>query len=480
MKNRIIIVALILSAGIAQAANVWDGGGADNNWNTAANWDDNAVPTFPVGLNFGGTTRLAPNNDLSSLTVNGLTFDSGAGAFVLGGNAITLGGDIVNNDADNQTIDLDMVLGSTRTVNTASGNVTLNGALSGTGGLTMTGAKTLNIYGNNTFSGPVTLSSGTVKTYSGTAFGSGDVTWSGGKWNAGSGVTIANNMNFANNMIGNSLSKVTDFTGQFTGSGGLYINGFATGVTKLSGDNSGWSGNWEFQGGNKLQLNHVNALGTGTKITFDNASGDNKSRGELESLAALTGADALSQDIDLGVNVYSNNTATIRTTANLEQTGVISGNATTRLVKEGNGKLYLKGANTYSGGTTLSAGTVVTGNDAAFGTGDVTFNGAQWNSSTHAVISNNIDFVNNMTGNSLSHVTEFAGQFTGTGSLNINGFASSAVVLSGDNAGWSGGWAFQGENRLQLNNVNALGTSTTLNFDNASADNKSRGELESL
>ena len=440
MKNWRIILALILSAGLAQAANIWDGGGADDNWNTAANWDDNAVPTFPVGLNFGGTTRLAPNNDLSSLTVNGLTFDSGAGAFVLGGNAITLGGDVVNNSATAETIDIDMAMDATRTVNTAAGNVTLNGTLSGTGGLTMTGAKTLSIYGNNTFSGPVTLSSGTVKTYSGTAFGTGDVTWNGGRWNAGSGVTLANNMNFANNMIGNALSQTTDFTGQFTGTGLLAINGFAAGTVKLSGDNSGWSGGWEFQGANKLQLNHVNALGTSTTLNFDNASGDGRSRGELESLVVLTGADALSQDINLGVNVYVGNTATIRTTANMEQTGVITGNSSTRLIKVGTGKLYLGGTNTYAGGTLVASGTVIADNDAAFGTGDVEFDGGQWNSGDGSVVSNNILLTKDVVGNALSAATEFTGQFTGIGDLKTNGFASGIVKLSGDNSGWSGNW----------------------------------------
>jgi hypothetical protein len=167
MKNWKIMLALACVTGVAQAANLWDGGGTDNNWNTGANWDDNAVPSFPVGLNFGGTTRLTPNNDLSSLTVNGITFDDGAGAFVIGGNAITLGGDVVNNDATGQTINLDMAMDATRTVNLAAGDITLNGALSGAGGLTMIGTRFLFIYGDNTFSGPVTLTGGTVKTYSG-------------------------------------------------------------------------------------------------------------------------------------------------------------------------------------------------------------------------------------------------------------------------------------------------------------------------
>ncbi|MCF7864535.1 MAG: hypothetical protein K9L89_07090, partial [Kiritimatiellales bacterium] len=158
MKTKRIIamtMAMVMSLAV-QAANLWDGGGANDNWNTGANWDDNAVPTFPVGLSFGGATRLTPSNDLSSLTVNGITFNNGAGAFVIGGNAITLGGNIVNNDADIQTINLDMTMDATRTVTTTTGNIVLGGNIDGVGGLTMTGTKTLTLSGSNSFSGPVT------------------------------------------------------------------------------------------------------------------------------------------------------------------------------------------------------------------------------------------------------------------------------------------------------------------------------------
>jgi autotransporter-associated beta strand protein len=287
-------------------------------------------------------------------------------------------------------------------------------------------------------------------------------------------------MNFVNNVTGNSLGKVTEFTGQFTGTGGLYINGFSSSAVVLSGDNSGWSGVWDFQGSTRLQLNHVNALGTSTTINFDNQSQANASRGELDALVALTGANALPQDISLGVNSYSNNTATIRTTANLELTGVISGNATTRLVKEGSAKLYLGGTNTYAGGTLVSAGILIADSDAAFGSGDVEFDGGQWNNGAGTVIPNNMILTKTVNGNALSGPTDFTGQLSGSGDLRINGFASGVVTLSGDNSGWSGNWEFTGRNTLQLNHVNALGSGTKITFDDSPFDDHNRGELESL
>jgi fibronectin-binding autotransporter adhesin len=81
----------LLSLANASAANLWDGGGTTNNWGDALNWDNDVVPLFPVQLTFGGTTRLTPNNDQTGITVQGITFDATAGAFTIGGNAITLG-----------------------------------------------------------------------------------------------------------------------------------------------------------------------------------------------------------------------------------------------------------------------------------------------------------------------------------------------------------------------------------------------------
>ena len=85
------------------AAVTWNGGGNDNFWQTAANWGGTA-PVTSNALFFAGTTRLAPTNDFSSLTIAGLTFSSTAGAFTLSGNAVGLGGGITNNSASLQTI----------------------------------------------------------------------------------------------------------------------------------------------------------------------------------------------------------------------------------------------------------------------------------------------------------------------------------------------------------------------------------------
>src|SRR5262245_49065063 len=41
----VVLCVLILAISIAPAGTIWDGGGADANINTAANWDSNTLPT---------------------------------------------------------------------------------------------------------------------------------------------------------------------------------------------------------------------------------------------------------------------------------------------------------------------------------------------------------------------------------------------------------------------------------------------------
>jgi autotransporter-associated beta strand protein len=153
-------VILNTSSYVARAANVWDGGGANDNWGSPANWDDNLVPLWPQTIKFAGSTRLTPNNDLSGISVTGITLDAAAGAFVIGGNAITLSGDITNSATTAQAINLPLTLDATHlvAVTNAAGSLTLGGVISGPGaGLTKTGAGTLTLTGANTYSGPTTI-----------------------------------------------------------------------------------------------------------------------------------------------------------------------------------------------------------------------------------------------------------------------------------------------------------------------------------
>ncbi len=166
MKMRTALAfSLVFCVSLVYSADrTWDGGGTAANWSLADNWDGNmTVPSVNDALFFAGTARLSNTNDLAEgLAFSGLSFSSGAGAFSLWGNGITLGGSLVNLDNDTQTVNLPMTLAATQTFNASNGNLVANGVLSGTGGLSKTGFYALTLAGNNTYEGLTTISTGTV------------------------------------------------------------------------------------------------------------------------------------------------------------------------------------------------------------------------------------------------------------------------------------------------------------------------------
>src|SRR6187551_2956522 len=74
------ILLLAFSGERAQAAaTVWDGGGANANWDTANNWDSNSVPgsnediTFGTGFGSGTAINLNGNRSVKTLTISTTT-----------------------------------------------------------------------------------------------------------------------------------------------------------------------------------------------------------------------------------------------------------------------------------------------------------------------------------------------------------------------------------------------------------------------
>ena len=87
-------VGILAFAVMGQAAEVtWDGSDAVNNagWINGLNWVGDLAPNPGDALFFDGTAGLANTQDFGAgTTFNGITFKSGAGAFVLGGDAIMM------------------------------------------------------------------------------------------------------------------------------------------------------------------------------------------------------------------------------------------------------------------------------------------------------------------------------------------------------------------------------------------------------
>jgi autotransporter-associated beta strand protein len=241
---------------------IWNGGGSGNNWNTANNWGLGETPKVDDVLIFAGSTRLTPNNNFSANTeYYGINFSNNAGAFVLSGNAINIGGPIVDDSTSVQTISLNMDFGfgqfhyaTNRFINVSSpaGSLVINGNISGDTNayfsrysLTKQGAGLLTLNGINTFQGTLFLDGGTLRfntlnTNAPGSLGTGpSITFDGGalQWAANNssdisirtiainsgGATLdvgANSVIFANPIGASSSGALTK-----TGAGTLTLNG---------------------------------------------------------------------------------------------------------------------------------------------------------------------------------------------------------------------------------------------------------------
>ncbi|HEV2320655.1 MAG TPA: autotransporter-associated beta strand repeat-containing protein [Verrucomicrobiae bacterium] len=172
------------SVATAQNNDTWVGN-TDVNWNTAANWLAGTAPVAGDSLFFGtaGTSGTSLTNDITAGTsFAGLTYNSGASAFLFNGNTIALTGGITNSSGSTQTNNLAITLNANVTLNDGGGGTTLGGAISGSFGLTNAGSGMVTLSSvNNPLTGGVTINNGTLQ-----------VAGSGGNSALGKGNTTVN------------------------------------------------------------------------------------------------------------------------------------------------------------------------------------------------------------------------------------------------------------------------------------------------
>ena len=315
-----------------------------------------------------GTLTLADANTYTGGTViDGGTLQVGTAGALSARTAVTLADDptatLDLNDFDQTIGSLSgggiVTLGSGALTVGDGTDTTYSGVISGSGGLTMAGSGTLTLDSSsgNTFTGPVNFTGGFIRVNSPGQLGGGTSLNfdGGGLWVTGTASDYSTRtMTFASG--GATLKMDAGNTWNFDNSIGNYGSGQLTVEWSGSSGNSvlvlgaanTYTGGTTIEGG-MLQLGNANAISSGD-LTVNNGVLDLNGYGV--SVESLSGTGGTIEDTG----------TTGGTILTVDQAGCTTFSGVIRddlaLVKTGDGTLVLDGVNNYSGGTTVTGGTL--------------------------------------------------------------------------------------------------------------------------
>ena len=431
---------------------------ASGAWSAGASWNGGVAPTAGGGGNailvfntasYSGTST----NDLAgTFQLNRWNIGASQPALTVTGNALSFGSNggvlpqLNQNSANATTISNNLTLTANTTVGgTGAGALTLSGVISGTGGLTKTTSGSLTLSGLNTFSGGTTISNGTFFLGNKNGCGTGAITLATG--------TTFQQVNFEGNSSAGALpnSFVLGGTGKVTfnipfgggkdiwlsqpvsGTGGISVQGGARTLTLIN--NNTFSGGITLTNANhKVQIQNANALGTGTFRSETTTANS----GQLICSANLSSGSGVTNAFDIASGAYLNILAD--GTNHLRISGPItSAVGTGHLYKAGTATLTLSGNNTYTGTTTVAAGTLTCTSDASLGHGPVAItSGAKLNlnfTGTTQVAALTLGGVAQANGTYGSTASPAAIKnntwFSGTGTVTVSAATTTALSLTG-------------------------------------------------
>jgi autotransporter-associated beta strand protein len=421
----------------------------------------------------GGTTLSAGTLNINSasaigsgsFTISGGTLNNTSGSSVTlsTNNAQTWNGDFAFTGTNDLNLGNGAVtLGASRTVTVNGGILTVGGIISGSSlGLTKAGAGTLILGGANTYTGATTVSGGTLQTSAADRMSDSSAisVSSGATFALGGNETVASISGAGNYSLGAHTLTFGDtsnqtVSGMISGTGALVKSG--SGSITLSSSNS-YSGGTKMNAGT-IFVGHNSALGSGT-LTFAVsgtrlASNDSTDRTISNALGTFAGSSAIYTfgSVGSGNLTFTNTTSAalggVRTfTVNNSWTSFANAftGASDGITKAGTGTLILAGNNTYTGATTITAGTLQIGNGGATGS-----------LSTNSAITVNGTLAFNRS-DDLTQGTNFSSAaITGTGSLVQNG--TGTLTLNAANT-YSGGTTLN-TGTLVIGNTAAAGTGT--------------------
>ena len=480
------MVAILGAAHVAYAATDTWTGNLNANWNNAGNWTGgNAPPQAGDSLVFGSSAFTTLNNDLMAGTaVNGLTF-SGGTAFTLNGDGILLSGSVngnstglANNSGVAQTIGtmpltldrgyytFSSPLGGSLALN---GSVALNpggvayfdanvtstslttdsaGLIAGLGGAGLMYGTTAAPAGGLGPTSLATISGGAITAlasytpYASGAIASGQnleftASGAGAALTAAAGTTVNTiTVDQAGNSGGTATTTLAVAAGgtlTFNDHGGVYVLRSGTGVKScftLSSGSGGYitAGNGTAPAAIVVAVNGDNAANQGS---ITSVIKDNTGSGPVSVILSGTGAVVIN-----GVNTYSGGLY-------INQ-GQFQGNTTSvglgPVYVASGATAYLNGAGTYGNNIYISPGygTLVqtttnanpgaiflSGSGAAGFSGTLTLQGAAVPVTSAGSVAGDRLTGGNIAGNTYT----FAGQITGTGTLDLNASIRGCTML---------------------------------------------------
>lgn len=309
-----------------------------------------------VGSNLDLTLNSFVTGGLSGDTTSrgaALYFGSGTNRVTLGSSGTVTGGTVIASGTLEFNTPSDHFLGS---------------VISGGGSIIKTGAGTLTLTGANSYAGGTTINAGLINFANGGNLGTGSITLDGGglQWATGNTLDISSRLSAIGSAGGTFDTNGNNVTlaSILSGTGGITKTG--SGILTLTGNNS-YTGTTTISGGT-LQIGSGGVTGT------------------------------------LGNGNVTNNASLV---FNRSDTHVVANaiSGTGSLTQAGTGATILTGANSYSGGTALNAGTIEVGAAGALGTGRVTLNGGSLRSSLDVTIANEIRWLGNQSSSIISAAT---------------------------------------------------------------------------
>jgi autotransporter-associated beta strand protein len=367
----------------------WKTSPATGDWNTASNWSPATVPNSSAD-----TATFATSNKTAisaSNSVNGIVFNAGASAFTIAG-AIGFGGvGITNNSGITQNFSGSFGFGNSATAGSQTNFTIISSAgfsgssSAGNGTFTLNGGTVSGFYSGSRmqFIDTSTAGNGTFTNSGGAVSGAG-----GGDMlffhtsTAGSG-TFTNNGSAVSGAYGGRMefrsggsptaanAIITNNGSAFSGTGGgftYFTNASSAGNSTLiaNGGSGGGEGGWIiFAATSHGGTARVEVFGNGT-LFIDNHENTGVTTGSIEG----------DGKVSLGTRKLTVGTNNLSTTFSGK---ILDHGFGGSLTKTGKGQLTLSKASTYTGGTTVSKGTLLVKNKtgSATGTGAVQVNGGK-------------------------------------------------------------------------------------------------------